>query len=156
MPSNIVVQVGRPDVRTNSFRNQWMNLCLYLPQFMYVTKNNPKRNRVCGFIVPDKTIRLKGNDQPIGADQISTQFLANGNNFKTSFIHVDKADLVNMYNQVGAKHGFTSANLSIVDASKYKSVYQDNNNRDAMGILYFFRGLLHADCLRFLRDKNII
>lgn len=123
---------------------------------MYVTKNNPNKNRVCGFIVPDKTMRLKGNDQPIGGGVQSTQFLANGNNYQTAFVQVDKRDLVNIYERIGGAHGFTSAGLPAVYGTTYKAEYAANNNLDALGIRYFFRGLLQADCLRFLREKNII
>ncbi len=156
MPTQLTVNLSRRDVRTNSFRNQWMNFCLYLPQFMYVTKNNPNKNRVCGFLVPDKAIRLKGNDQPIGGGAYDTAFLANGNNYQTAFIRVDKRDLVNVYERVGDAHGFTSEALPTVYDAEYKSEYSGTNNQETQGLRYFFRGLLQADCLRFLREKNII
>jgi len=149
-------QATETNIRTLSFKNQWLNFSLYMPQFMYKTKRKPRKNDVCAFLIADKEHRLKGNDQSIGGGQVDTIFLANGNNYKTAFIHVDKRDLVNMYERLGNKHGFSSRDLPTLFGANYKSEYNAINNRDQNGIFYFFRGLLNADCLRFLRDKNII
>lgn len=158
MSDNNLVGKGATEtnIRTISFKNQWLNFCLYMPQFMYKTKRKPSKNDVCPFIIADKQNRLKGNNQPIGGGQIDTIFLANGNNYMTSFIDVDKRDLVNMYERLGNKHGFTSRDLPTLHGLGYKSEYNPINNRDQNGIFHFFRGLRNADCLRFLRDKNII
>lgn len=148
--------ITEPDVVAASFRNQWLNFTLYLPQFMYKTKRKASKNDVCTFMVDDKQNRLKGNSQPIGGGLTNTQFLANGANYKTEFIQVDKRDLVNMYERVGLKHGYSSESLPTVYGTEYRHDSDTNNNRDKNGIFYFFRGLLEADCLRFLREKNII
>lgn len=144
------------NIISGSFKNQWINFGLYLPQFMYKTKRKARKNDVCTFIVADKTNRLKGNTQPIGGVATNTQFLANGDNYKTDFIQVDKRDLVNMYELLATKHGFTSDELPALFGTDYKAEYSTSNNKDKPGIYYFFRGLLQADCLRFLREKNII
>ncbi len=143
---------GQYDIRAFSFRNQWMNFCLYLPQFMYKTKNNPNKNSVCGFLIPDRQNRLKGNNQPIGGDQKDTIWLANGDNFKSAFIKVDKRDLVNMYTRFPDKHG-----LSSVETGPLNGEYRKDNDTRTIpnNIIYFFRGL-RGDCLKFLRSKNIV
>jgi hypothetical protein len=156
MAMQIIVTPGRTDVQVNSFRDQWMNGCLYLLQFMYMTKNNQEKNRSCGYIVPDKYTRLEDNEQPIGGAEKNTIFLANGNNFQTAFIKVDKTDLVNMYTTLNGAHGFTSDTIAPVRGTSYQARYNSYNNKDRSGLLHFFTGLAGANFLQFLRTKNII
>lgn len=156
MPNQLSKQrstaAGQFDIRAFSFRNQWMNFCLFLPQFMYKTKNNPNKSDVCGFLMPDRQIRLKGNNKPIGADQKDIIWLANGDNFKTDFIKVDKRDLVSMYTRFPDKHGLTS-----IETGPLNGTYKKNFDSKTIpnNITYFFRGL-QSDCLKFLRLKNVV
>jgi hypothetical protein len=84
-----------------AIKNQWMNFSIYFLNFMYKTKKRDFRNKVCGYEDNDFYIvnkyHLRDNNNPIGGKEKNNKFLAYGNRIKTSFIEIDKVDLVNFF-----------------------------------------------------------
>ena len=108
----------------------------------------------------NRQVRLKGNDQPLGGDQKDTINLANGDNFQTDFIHVDKRDIVNILVNVGNRKGFRStifpAEAPLFSAYRHQNNSGQGRQPENASWIYFFKGLFEADCFQFLRKKNII
>jgi hypothetical protein len=152
MADRISSQVTESNVRSLSFKNQWLVLSVYFPQFMYKTKKRLSKQKFCRWLVPD-VARLRDNDQPLGGSARNTRWLANGNEYQTTFVQVDKHDLVNMLRQFPARRGYSSTELT----TPLRGTYPSNppvagSSKDVAGGKYFYRGLGPADVLRALVD----
>lgn len=160
MPVTTLTQTpGGEDFTSPSFRNQWLNFTLYFLQFKYRTKKDPEKSKFCAFLLSERD-RLKKNDKPIGGNQRSTQFLANGKYFKTDFIQVDKQDLLRMMYDYPEIKGYSYRESELRGTYRSKETNTDNKldgvNPAPSGIKHFFRGLYEADCLQFLVKAGII
>jgi hypothetical protein len=150
-----------------AIKNQWMNFSLYFINFMYKTKRNELNNKVCGHIV--QPYRLSPNNNPIGGNFTNNQFLANGEKIHTDFIEVNKEDIINFYRQekIGLKYNKNDLK------GEYKRSENPNSNRDTNitnqerkrsesniwndGVsIYFLRGIINNDILKFLVNTKII
>ena len=121
-------------VSSRGISNAWLNFTLYFPQFLYRTKRNPNRNRVCDhFTYPD---RLKDNQNTLGGDFVNTKFLANGSNYQTDFIEVDKEDIVQIFKNTEYINKILYFNNQNITSYNLKGNYKQSNN-----IIYFFKGL---------------
>jgi hypothetical protein len=138
MNNDNLTENGSDDVvRSNGISNAWLNFTLYFPQFLYKTKRNPTKSFVCDHFTFSQ--RLTDNENSLGGDYFSNKFLANGENYQTDFIEVDKEDIVeifkyteNINKTLYFNNNITSYNLK----GRYKSVDNNNPNR-----YYFFKGL---------------
>lgn len=143
------------NVRAESFKNQWLNFGLYLPNFLYRTKRRVSKSIVCNWLIPDK-VRLKGNREILGGTATSTQWLANGNEYRTDFIELDKADLVDMLRKFPTQSGFTSDELPGLRGTYRSEAPRAGSTLDKAGRRYFYRGLLSSDVLRMLLNWNLL
>ena len=119
---------------------------------------------------------FEDNDQEIAAGETNTNGFARSDLHYTSFINVDKSDLVkfiDVYNTTGGTiNGFTDTAISgLTSLTTFKNgsdecpVDQGGitggriNSDPAQSIdprTYFFKGLGVSDCFKFLRELGII
>lgn len=156
-PSTVVPAASGNILTAGSFKNQWLNFALYLPNLIYLQKRNPDLSRFCRWLVPGVG-RLIANEQTLGGTEVSTQYLANGNEYQTAFVEINKTDLLTMLRSFPAKHGYTSDELPDL-----LGVYQINPEAskqgaglDQPGRRYFYRGVWGSDVLRMLVDWNVL
>lgn len=158
MPDNPIVPSNVGDIiQTGSFKNQWLNFTLYLPNLIFLAKRNPDNSRACQWLVPGVE-RLLANEQPLGGVEVNTQFLANGNEYRTGFVEINKSDLITMLRAFPARHGYTSDALP-----NLLGIYQDDPSAgsrgaslDQPGRRTFLRGIGKSDILRLLVDWNVL
>lgn len=143
--------------QAGSFKNQWLNFVLYLPNLIYIRKNSERKSRWCRWLVPGFE-RLRRNDESIGGKETDTSFLANGNEYRTAFIEIDKTDLLTMLRTFPHKHGYSTNVLPAL-----LGVYKNDDNSVAQGATldqpgrrYFYRGLGSSDVLKMLVDWNVL
>jgi hypothetical protein len=158
VPEEAIVANNTGDlIQTGSFKNQWLNFALYLPNLIFLAKRNPDNSRACQWLVPGVE-RLLANEQPLGGAEVNTQFLANGNEYQTGFVEIDKTDLLTMLRAFPSKHGYTSDALPTL-----LGLYRDDPTASTQGATLdqpgrrtFFRGLRTADILRLLVEWNVL
>jgi hypothetical protein len=121
-------------INSNGISNAWLNFTLYFPQFLYRTKRKDRRNRVCDHFTFGE--RLKDNDRPLGGGFVNTKFLANGENYKTDFIEVDKEDIVEIFKNTEDTNKLLYFNNRNITGYNLKGNYKQTNN-----MIYFFKGL---------------
>jgi hypothetical protein len=114
--------------------NTWLNFTLYFPQFLYRTKRNPDRNKVCDHFTFKE--RLKDNDKPLGGGFVNTKFLADGEKYKTDFIEVDKEDIVEIFKNTEDINKTLYFNNQNITGYNLKGIYKQTGN-----MVYFFKGL---------------
>jgi hypothetical protein len=144
-------------LEAGSFKNQWLNFSLYLPNFIYLRKRSAALSRWCRWLLPGVE-RLQRNEEPLGGTVVSTQFLANGNAYQTTFVEWNKADLLTMLRTFPLAHGYSSDALPQL-AGTYASdptAPQQGATLDAPGRRHFYRGLGSSDILRMLREWNVL
>lgn len=156
-------------LNNNVFTNQWLNFCLYFPQFIYKNKKKRNKSQVCNLLMSKEL--LYDNAIPLGGGLTNTKFFINGSNFKTNFIKIPKEDFINILTEKCDKNkkGFTSADFLIPNADIAKPIkplignykftnHQMPNNgfNNPNNIKYFFRGIKSADCFIFAINKGII
>jgi len=158
-------------VKAFAIKNQWINFSLYFVNFMYKTKKNDSRNRVCEWIV--SKYRLEDNDKPLGGKQTNNKFLANGNIFNTDFIEVDKTDLVNFFTR--SELGYVEKKSNLIGKNNYKRANdfqssltknitnQERENEISSSAIYnnedyyyFLKGTNTNDILKYLASAKII
>ncbi len=156
MPQETITATSAENnVRAESFKNQWLNFSLYLPNFLYKTKRRVSRWKVCRWLIPDRD-RLKANRQPLGGTATSTQWLANGHEFRTDFIELDKHDIVDILRKFPSQSGFTSDDLPTLRGTYRSEAPRAGSTLDQAGRRYFYRGLLNSDMLRMLLNWNLL
>jgi hypothetical protein len=155
-------------IKAYAIKNQWINFSLYFVNFMYKTKRNPSRSKICSWILPYKD-RLKSNQNPIGAGQTDTQFLGNGNHYRTDFIEIDKDDLVNVFftNQINNLQqygmrlsktqlkGTTYKRSATNTGSEPANINQETSGND-MTQYYFLKGVFNNEIITYLIESKII
>jgi hypothetical protein len=154
--------IGTNDEVVYSFKNEWLNFCLYFPQFMYRTKKKLNSSTVCNQFTFAQ--RLKDDTRPLGGGVVNTKMLSNGYLYQTDFIEVDKTDIIKIFENTeyfSVYNGFYSQNqvtgdsdnnpdtIHLTDPTKYKS--QNENN-----IKYFFKGLGNYNSFLNLILKRIV
>lgn len=134
------------DIKSKSFRNEWLNFTLYFVQFMYKTKKRNFRNKVCLDIITKD--RLKANSQPLGSNQQNTVFLAKGTYYPTTFFKVNKKDLLTMENFYGrGTNNITQkrAKSSIFGGGQVPPLIGDYPNNNSSNISYFYKGIFNSN-----------
>jgi hypothetical protein len=156
-PDAIVPSGEGPVLTAGSFKNQWLNFALYLPNLIFMRKRNPDNSLFCRWLLPGAE-RLSANTEPLGGGEVSTEMLANGNEYQTAFVEIDKTDFLNMLRTFPQKNGYSSDALPPL-----LGVYQTDPNArnqggtlDAPGRQYFYRGLAKSDILQMLVEWNVL
>jgi len=120
---------------------------------------------VCGYITtPD---RLKDNNELLGGRQRNTKWLANGDYIKTTFIKLDKTDIISFFERedVGfsidrsqlngannyMRHTTNSGNITNQERDPLNSSVYNNND-----IIYFLKGLDYNDVIIYALSTNSI
>jgi hypothetical protein len=164
-------------VKGFAIKNQWMNLSLYFINFMYKTKKNLYRSRVCGtddnpynFWIVD-IAHLKDNNNPIGGKEKNNKWLAYGERIKTSFIEVDKVDLVTFFEKPELGFRFSRTDLKGNGYKREENNSRPNNNltnQERLGndpnsttwndtvSYYFLKGANNNDIFQFLVNSKVI
>lgn len=153
-------------VKGYTVKNQWINFSLYFVNFMYKTKRNPNRSKVCPWIIPQKS-RLKSNSEPIGGGQRDTQFLGDGNTYQTDFIEINKDDFVNVfYPEIYNLNNISYLQLGLkITIDKLKGIYKRNNtgpntnqetNSNDPTQYYFLKGVFNNNIIQFLINSKIV
>jgi hypothetical protein len=161
-------------VKAFSIKNQWMNLSLYFINFMYKTKRNPSKNRVCESWIVEKNF-LKDNDNPIGGKEKNNKWLAYGEKIQTCFIQIDKTDLIGFFGR--PELGFTISSLNLIGKGykREENLNSSNNllsgnitNQERLGnngnsstwndtvSYYFLKGANNNDIIQYLVDSKVI
>lgn len=153
-------------IKGYAIKNQWINFSLYFVNFMYKTKRNPDRSKVCAWILPNKD-RLKSNQNPIGGSETDNQFLGHGDHYRTDFIEIDKDDLVNVFFTNSKNYNgddYLQYGMRL-DKTQLKGVYkrdntsfntnQETNNNDSSQY-YFLKGVFNNEIIRYLIESKII
>jgi len=163
------------------FGGNWLNFSLHFPQvgYCYTGYSNIRSMRSTTNFTPDCTAPFffEDNDQEIAAGETNTRGFARSDLHFTSFVNIDKADLLNfveVYNTTGGTiNGFTDLDVSgLTSLSSFKNGSDDCpvnmsgvktggkiNSDPAQSIdprTYFFKGLGVSDCFRLLREIGII
>jgi hypothetical protein len=163
-------------VKAFAIKNQWMNLSLYFINFMYKTKKNPGRNRVCGtddsnrFWIVEKNF-LKDNDNPIGGKEKNNKWLAYGEKINTCFIEVNKEDLVTFFEKPQLGFRFSRTDLKGNGYARAENPSTSSNNMTNQERLlddpasptwndgssyYFLKGANNNDIFQYLVDSKVI
>jgi hypothetical protein len=164
-------------VKGFAIKNQWMNLSLYFINFMYKTKKNPNRNKVCGYenndfwIVNENT--LKDNNNPIGGKEKNNKWLAYGEKIQTCFIEVDKEDLVKFFGkpELGFRFnksdlkgsGYARAENNSTSSNNLTNQERENDiststiwNDTVLKPYYFLKGANNNDIFQYLVNSKVI
>jgi hypothetical protein len=155
-------------IKAYAFKNQWLNFSLYFTNFLYKTKNNTSKNKVCEWITSKD--RLKDNLNPIGGTETNNIFLVNGNITNTDFIEVDKTDLITFFKNKdlgfainknllnsplnykrSQENNIPNANITNQELDPNNSNIKNNND-----IIYFMKGTVINDIINYLINSKII
>jgi len=161
------------------FGANWMNLCIYFPQF---ARNGATRSRFSELHVNTNFNKARGggdyhfltdNTQPIAAGDINTIYFARNDLHWTDFIEVPVSHIVRMfdYNVKGFKH--TEAGIPINEIFYYRNGQNSPSwggspcpvgggktnglpSNPVDGNVYFYKGFGAADCIRYLVELGIV
>lgn len=147
-----------------------MNLSLYFINFMYKTRKDDARNKVCSYIT--NMYRLTGNDNPIGGKEKNNQFLAVGDKIQTCFIEIDKTDLIKFFEKTELGFRFIRSDLKGIGYARVENstssssnniTNQERLNNDAANSTwndtvsyYFLKGANNNDIMQYLVNSKII
>lgn len=136
------------DVKSKSFKNEWLHFCLYFVQFMYKTKKRQRNNKVCDFITAKD--RLKDNGQPLGANKNNTVFLGkpigdSNNGFKTAFFKLEKKDLLTIEKFYGRASNNLTPKRVKSDLFGINQIPQLLGTYLSNGVNYFYKGLYNSN-----------
>ena len=153
------------------FAANWLNLCIYLPQFGYVSNGYAfvhdwrSNTNFADWHWNKGTYFYVDNSQPIAAGQFNTKWFARTDLHWTDFVVVPKADITAMAGY--AKKGFTSTNITGL-SGKYKNGAlvancPINGGRDNGGKTnardintYFYKGFKSADCIQYMMSLGLV
>lgn len=138
-----------------AIKNQWLNFSLYFVNFMFRTKRNSSRNKVCPHII--NRSRLQEDTRDMGGGEQNLQYLGNGETYQTDFIKVNKNDFVKIYSlpQLGVR--FQTG----LEGTDYKKLYNNPNfnitNQDLNNDYYYFlKGTNVSDSFKYLVSSKTI
>lgn len=159
--SNDVIDDRANRVIVKSFKNEWLNFCLYFPQFMYRTKKRLSSSTVCNQFTFAE--RLKDDNRPLGGGVTNTKMLANGDFYQTDFIEVDKNDIIKIFENTeyfNTYNGFKSESLTGRDEQNPDTIKLTNPNLyksdNTQNIKYFFKGLGESNSFLNLILRRIV
>jgi hypothetical protein len=155
-----------------ALKNQWMNFSLYFINFLYNTSLSVGTRQVDFYITTSGD--LIDNQQPLGANEINSKWVANGQFINTDFFKVNKEDLLKFFTyeiegirQLGFKipKAELKGEYPRYNNSNYGPGFNNNNQTpsyinqdsgDAVGECYFLVGQIWNDALRYLVESRII
>ena len=154
------------------FAANWLNLCIYLPQFGYVSNGYAfvhdwrSNTNFADWHWNKSTYFYVDNSQPIAAGQFNTKWFARTDLHWTDFIILSKTDILAMRT---APKGFKSTQLgSYTLQGKYKNGAlvancPINGGRDNGGKTnardintYFYKGFKSADCIQYMISLGLV
>jgi hypothetical protein len=130
------------------FKDEWLNLNLFFPQYLYKTKRKSSSNLASDFLIASKKTQLKDNSDVLGGKGRNSKSMLHGGNFPTKFVEVNPNDFVWFYAKLDT--GFHSLNTQITAESIDN--YASSNESDKK---YFYKGFFN-DSTRYLVKKDVI
>ena len=155
------------------FGANWLNFCVYLPQFGYVSNGYAfvdywrSNTNFQGFERYNKTTYFYvDNNQPIAAGKYNTKWFARTDLHWTDFIIVPKTDIVKMIDPT-VKKGFTKStvpgltgryrNGEIAINCPFQGGRYNGGQTTAQDIdTYFYKGFGGANCIEFLVSLGLV
>ncbi|HMP98263.1 MAG TPA: hypothetical protein PKC24_00690 [Cyclobacteriaceae bacterium] len=158
-PSNGKADNGVWDV----FVAQWLNFCLYLPQFAHLNRSDGQKKINKVLTINDTTsFYIEDNNQLIGDGRRNTRYFLRSDLNKSKFVEVPLEDILSIlnYTDSGAlRKGFKSNEVPIISnplQGTYPSVNNPNVDNDNGSVQYFFKGWGEKDCFIYLRNLGLI
>jgi hypothetical protein len=153
-PANTVYNKAHPTLGTSTtqviniqtFENEWLNFCLYFPQYQYKILSLDGMEFGSQMVVGNKFHQVIDNQNIIGGNEKNSKGMLNGSYFQTAFVKVDKRDFIHFYAK--EDHGFTSRYLPL----KGDTLPNYKSNGD---IKYFYAGRSN-NVFKFLQLNSMI
>lgn len=139
------IEASGSDPLVNVFGAEWLNLSIYLPQFLITTAGiNDTSNNVTDYKTQVADM-VRPNTQLVAATVLDTSLFLRSDYHPTDFIEVPRTDLV-MMRDIGRK-GFYIYDFTTPPLGTYKG---DGNTK------YFFKGASTANSIDFLFENGIL
>ena len=150
-PSNGATDIGKP-----AFGANWLNLCLYFPQFGWFRNDYSAFHNMRVATNVTETFKntshaVSDNTQEIAAGVFNTKWYGRSDLHWTDFVIVPKTDIIAMNST--NKKGFLKTEIPTLSDNYRKGAAMTG----AVGTnTYFYKGLKEADCIEFITSLGLV